>query len=555
MTTTVVSPDRGMPPGVKREWATPERAIMLEVFARTWKGALALGISFGIVAIGSASSYISSFPTEQSRTALVQSFGANTGFSMLFGSVAHLGTIGGYTSYKSYVFLTTIGVVWAIMVTTRQLRGEEESGRWFLLLAGPTDAVRVTVTTLLGMTLATAVIFVCTALIMAGAGQSASVQLDVGGSLAFAAATVMPIVAFVGIAAVASQLARTRHLASTIGLGVFAVSFVLRMFGDSGNGRAWLRWLTPLGWAELVWPFTHNNWFPLVLGFGLAIATGGVAAIAAGRRDAGSGVLATNEIRPPRLRWLGSPTALAARLAAPVTVAWAAGIIGTSLAFGSVTHSVVSVLEASNSMSATLTKLGGSGAGAAAFLSAAFLLLGAVLALVPAHQISMARDEERSGRLALVLAASYDRRRWLIGRIALVAATVAVLGPLAGVATWFGAVALGAHIGFWTVVSSGVSMVPVAWVALAIGIAVLAVAPRSAPASVELLVGWSLIINLLGSLVSGLGGLRRLSLFYYAGTGPTGGVVWSTWIIMSIVAVVTLGLAVAHFDRRDLAEG
>ena len=42
--------------------------------------------------------------------------------------------------YKCFVFLTTIGAIWAVLITTRLLRGQEDTGRWQLMLAARAPA-------------------------------------------------------------------------------------------------------------------------------------------------------------------------------------------------------------------------------------------------------------------------------------------------------------------------------------------------------------------------------------------------------------------------------
>ena len=166
----------------------------------------------------------------------------------------------------------------------------------------------------------------------------------------------------------------------------------------------------------------------------------------------------------------------------------------------------------------------------------------------------MARDEERSGRLALLPAGPLGRRRWLAGRIGLGALVVVVLGPLSGLACWAGAVGLGAQVGLSSTVEAGVGIVPAALVALSVGVCVLAIAPRAASASVELVVGWSLVIDLLGSLVTGLEPLTRLSLFHYVGRAPATAPDWSALAVTSGVAVSITVVAVGVFGWRDLSE-
>lgn len=534
---------------------SPDRTIARSVFGRTWKASLALGVTFGGVAAASAASYVSSFPTEASRRTMAATFSGDGGFSMLFGSVAHLDRVGGYTAYKTYVLLTTIGAVWAILTTTRLLRGEEESGRWSLLLAGRTNPGRVTAATLTGIFAGTMLIALVTLSIVALSGTSDTIGFGIGGSALFAGAAVLPAVVFVGIAAIASQLASTRRLASTIAMGCFAASFVLRMLGDAGARSHWVLWVTPLGWSELVQPFIGNHPLPLLAGVALAVVSCTVAVSLANRRDTGSGVFATSETRAPNWMGLGTPLALGARLAAPIVIAWAVALIATALIFGAVTHSVVDALDASKSLQSTLTRLGSDGAGPVGYLSVAFILLGSVLALVPAHHIGMARDEESSGRLAYLAAGPVDRRGWLAGRLELGALVVVMLGPISGLACWAGAVTFGAHVAFLPVVEAGLFAVPAALLALAIGALALAVVPRIAAASVEMIVGWSLVIDLLGSMVDRLGPLTRLSLFHYSGSVPASTPDWVAFTVMVVVACTITAVALTIFGRRDLAVG
>ena len=53
---------------------------------------------------------------------------ATAGIAMLLGPVSAIDTVGGYTVYKGFVFLTTIGAIWGLLVATRLLRGEEDTG-------------------------------------------------------------------------------------------------------------------------------------------------------------------------------------------------------------------------------------------------------------------------------------------------------------------------------------------------------------------------------------------------------------------------------------------
>ena len=74
----------------------------------------------------------------RSATRLAAAFGNNTSTLALFGPAPRLQTVGGFTVFKVSMTLTIIGAVWGLLTSSRLLRGEEDAGRWDLLLSGRT---------------------------------------------------------------------------------------------------------------------------------------------------------------------------------------------------------------------------------------------------------------------------------------------------------------------------------------------------------------------------------------------------------------------------------
>ena len=530
----------------------PHSAIFQRAFRELRVTATAIGLTFGIVAASAALTYVDSFPTEASRRTLVASLSGDAGFSVLFGRVDAIGTVGGYTAYKSYVFLTTIGAIWAMLATTRLLRGEEDSGRWQLVLAGRTNPAKALLSTLAGLASAIGVVFVGTTALTALARFRHGVGFGIGDSILFGVSMVLAPVVFASVAALCSQLARTRRLATALSIGVFAVAFVVRMIGDASPGSHWLLWATPLGWVELMEPLTANDLWPL----------GSCRGSQRSRRRVR---------RPPRVATRrrrrhpldqrddhGAPvrTDLASRSGGAAQCAGARrlgrGITAMSFVFGIVAKAAGSAVAKSSSADTVLNKLGATGSGATQYVGVVFLLTGAVLALVPANQIGAAREEEGSGRLANILAGPTSRREWLAGRLALTATAVIAIGLLAGAAIWAGARSQGFHLGFASTVLAGLNVVPAALLALAIGAVAVAFIPRRASVAVYFVVGWSLIIDLLGSLVTGLKGLTRLSLFHYVSLAPAEDPNWAILALYTLAAAALVAVAVVGFDHRDL---
>jgi putative exporter of polyketide antibiotics len=104
-------------------------------------------------------------------------------------------------------------------------------------------------------------------------------------------------------------------------------------------------------------------------------------------------------------------------------------------------------------------------------------------------------------------------------------------------------------------VEAGLNVVPTALLVLGIGAVVLAVAPRAATRTVYGVVIWSLIVDLLSSLVSGLGWLDHLSLFHYMALAPAENPDIVTVLTTLAVAAVLGIVATILFERRDVETG
>jgi ABC-2 type transport system permease protein len=527
-----------------------EPAIARSALRRTWVAATAWALVFGGSAAASAVTYAGTYPTSAERQAIASTTGRDSGFAVLLGPVADIGTVGGYTVYKNFVFLTTIGAIWALLAATRLLRGEEDAGRRQMLLSGRTTPVRATAATLAGLMAAVGIVFTGAVAVLLLAGRDSRLEFGTGSTLLYGLSLVINPVLFAAIGAFTSQLAATRRGAAGMGFGAFAVLFVLRMLGDSGPHMHWLLWLTPFGWSELLRPFTRDALLPLLPSAAAALALTAAAIGLSARRDTGAGLLASRDTAPPRLSGLGSPTALAARLELPTLAVWCAGAGAAALSLGSLAKVVTDT--STRSLANALDKFTPQGALVDRYLSVAFLFVAAIVALIPAGQLAAMAAEETSGRTAHVLAGPASRISVLVGRLALTGAAITTAGLLSGVGAWLGAAMRGTDVGFGSMVATGLNLVPTSLLVLGIGACVLALAPRAAGVAVYAAVIGSLLADMLGSLEPGTHWLRKASFFHYMASAPTESPDALTVVITVALAGALCALACVLFQRRDL---
>jgi ABC-2 type transport system permease protein len=525
-------------------------AIVRRAFRQLRTSAIVCAVAFGGTVASTALSYVATFPDEASRRAAAAALSSDAGFAVLLGPVTTIDTVGGYTVYKCFVFLTTIGAIWALLAATRLLRGEEDAGRWQLVLAGRTTAAGSTVATLIALagavTVVTVGIIACTML----AGRNPDVGFGAGATVLYGLSLGIPLAVFAGVGAVTSQLGRTRRMATGMGMGVFGISFFVRMVADSGPDRHWLRWATPFGWTELMAPFTENDARPLVPAFVSVVALGVTATLLSARRDAGDGVLASNDVSKVRHVGLTSALGLAARLDRGVMIAWCLGALASGAAFGIIGK--IATGPPPGSMADTLVKFGVQGTFLRQYFGVAFLIVASVVALLPAGQLGAASDEELSGRLVHILSRPPHRVSWFAGRLLLAAVGATAAGFLAGFGAWAAARSQGVDLELWPMVGAGLNVVPIALVALGIGAVVFAVVPRFAAGAVYGVVFWSLIIDLVSSMVTGAKSLDRLSLFHYMALAPAQDPDPKTLALTTLVAAALCLTAAVLFDRRDV---
>ena len=188
--------------------------------------------------------YRHAYPTIADRMAFAHNFASNVGLRLFYGEPRGVATLGGYTAWRVGGTLAIVAAAFGLLAAVRALRTEEDTGRMELVLSG---AVGRGVAFLSAMGAIAAGIAILWLAEFAGFLFGG---LPAGGSaeLALATASVVPV--FVGVGALVSQLAPTRRIALGLGGAIVALCWLLRVIADTAGNVGWLRWGSPLGWAE-----------------------------------------------------------------------------------------------------------------------------------------------------------------------------------------------------------------------------------------------------------------------------------------------------------------
>jgi len=539
----------GGPPattGRGRAGARPVRALARRTFRDARIRTIAFAYLFAVASILNPVAYRHTYSTLAERLAFAHSFAHNKAVVLFYGKAYDLLTVGGYSAWRTGGILSILAAVYGLLAGVRALRAEEDAGRAELVLAGPVSRGNAYAGALAGIASGAALLWVG---VLAG---SAIGGLAAGGSAYLALAIVSMVPVFTGVGALASQLAPTRRMALELGGAFVLLAFLLRVVADTSGSLGWLRWVTPLGWAEELRPFTGAQ--PLVLL--LPIAASALALLAAwrlaARRDIGAGLLAARDSADPRLWLLSSPTAQAFRGELGGLTVWLGGVGVFALIVGVISKSVSSA-GISPQLQREFAKLGeGSIVTPRGYLAFSFIFFVLVLSLFSCSQVAAARHEESEQRLETLMALPVGRRGWLDGRLALAVAGAIVLALVAGLLAWLGAATQDVAPSLPRMLEAGANCLPTAILFLGIAALAYAVAPRAATGIAYGLVTVAFLWQLIGSLLGAPKWLVEITPFAHVASVPAQSFRVGAAAVMLAIGLVATAVAVAAFGRRDL---
>jgi polyether ionophore transport system permease protein len=520
---------------------------------RAARSAAVWGALFGALIANEALSYHRNFPTPASRAQFVQTFGHNDALAAVIGPARHVDTLGGFVAWRVFGLLIMVGAVWGLLTGTRQLRGEEDAGRWEVLLTGRTTRRAAAAQGIAGLAAGFAVLWSLTAAGTVAAGSRPSVGFSVAESLYYATAATVGAAMFLALGALVSQVATTRRSANGLGAAVVGTAFLIRLLADSAGGRGWLRWLSPLGWVENLRPLTGAE--PLAF-VPIAVTTAAAALAAillAGRRDVAAGILGVDRPASGSLALLGGPVALGLRLERGVVLAWVLGFGVMACVFGVVARAAAGADMVGSSVERAVAVLGGDRGGAAAWMGYELLYVAALVAFAVAGQIAALRADEADGRLEHLLARPVGRARWLAGRVALAAGFVMVSGAAIGVGGWIGVATGPGSVALPAMIEGGVNAAAPALFVLGVGTLLYGVVPRLAVPVLYAFVLWSFVAELVGSSISTSRLVLDTSVLGHLGPVPAADLDWANVGWLAGLGVIATIAGVLLFGRRDLA--
>ena len=116
------------------------------------------------------------------------------------------------------------------------------------------------------------------------------------------------------LGALVAQVVEPRRRAVSVGLGLLAAAFVVRVVANSADRRIWLLTVAPFGWVERLRAFSGNDWPWLLAPLAAMLVLAATALAVCGRRDAGAALVRSSGAHRSTFRLLGSAPGFGWRL-------------------------------------------------------------------------------------------------------------------------------------------------------------------------------------------------------------------------------------------------
>jgi ABC-2 type transport system permease protein len=510
------------------------------------RGSLVVSAVAGVLTAFVAAEYRSTFSSAFSASSL-EALAQNPAIRTLFGPPVALDDPGGFTVWRTGTVVAVLVGVWGALAATRVTRGEEEAGRWDLLLAGRLQLPALVRLHLVVLLVATALPGVAGGLGLLLAGARAP------GALLFGAVIAGTGMAGATLGVLGAQLLAERRAASGFAVAILLTTLLVRMVADGVSALAFLQWISPFGLLGRAQPFAADRWLPVLVLLVMVAALAVLAVGLSGGRDVGSARLRGRDSARAPSRLVRSLGGLAVHRVRRPMLTWGTGLAAYFLLIGLLARTMIEFLAdnpvfAKLAGQAGLVQLGS----VEGYVSAIFSLLAVPLGAFAAVRIAHTAADEHAGRLTPLYSLPVSRVRWAGTEAVVVLGAVVLLAATTGLATWVGATGVGAGLGLGDAVAGAVAVVPVALLCLGAALLALGWAPTAVVAVGVLPAAGGYLLLVFAESFGWPAWVRGLSPFDHLAPVPAASVDLVGALGMLVAAAALAAVGLAGYARRDL---
>ena len=459
-------------------------------------------------------------------------------------------TLGAMYAHEMLLFCSLFAMIIAALHVVSHTRQEEDLGLTELVRSFQVGRQANSLAVIAEVVM----INILLALVIGGIMTSyGAVTISIEGSFLFGASIGMAGILGAVIALVMAQIMPTSSSATGASLGIVGLLYIVRAGSDVSNVD--FSMINPMGWTYLTYPFTENNWVPLILAIVFSVIIVIIAFALEGGRDMDAGYLPDREGRGSAKKSLLSVPGLFAKLNKGVMISWMIAFVIMGAAYGSIYGDMQTFLASNEMMSQMFTISGVSLE--EAFTGTIMMVMIGLVSILPIAIVNKLFSEETRLHLSQLYSTKVTRARlyWTNVILAIIAGVVGILlaaGGLGGTA--ISAMGDGSPMSMGNFIGAGYNLLPSVLFFTSLAALSLGWAPRLGKA-VYVYLGYSFALNYFGGIMELPEWFSKTAVQSWIPRMPVDPFDAATFITMTVISIALMVIGYIGYHKRDRVEG
>lgn len=354
------------------------------------------------------------------------------------------------------------------------------------------------------------------------------------------------------IALVMAQIMPSSSAATGSSLGIMGFFYIVRGVTDISNQN--LSMINPLGWTYLTYPFTENNWVPLIFAVAFSAVIVSLAFILEGARDMGAGYLPEREGRANAKPSLLSVPGLFFRLNRGIIISWFLAFFILGAAYGAIYGDMGTFLESNELMQQMFTYADFSIE--ESFTSTIMMVMVGLATILPIAVVNKLFSEEKNLYLSQIHGTKVKRSE-LYWTSVLLGVTTSVIGVFLATAG-LGGMALrvmeNGSMSLFDFLAIGYNLLPSVLFFLGISALILGWIPKFGKL-VYVYLAYAFFLNYFEGILNLPNWLTKTAPQSWLPKMPMEGFDLGLFMFVTAISVLLMFVGYLGYSRRDLVEG
>lgn len=459
-------------------------------------------------------------------------------------------TLGAMYANEMLLFCGLFAMIMAALHVVSHTRKEEDHGLTELVRSFQVGRQANSLAVMMEIVIINILLALSIGVVMTSFGAA---TISTEGSFLFGASIGIAGILGASIALVMAQIMPTSSGATGSSLGIVGLLYIVRAGTDVSNVN--LSMLNPMGWIYLTYPFTKNNWYPLIYGIVFCIIVVVMAFALEGGRDMGAGYLPEREGRATAKKSLLSIPALFMKLNKGVIISWSVAFVIMGAAYGSIYGDMQTFIEG-NEMVSKMFMLAGVSL-EESFTGTIMMVMIGLVSILPIAIVNKLFSEESRLHLSQLYSTKVTRTQLYFTSviIAVVAGVVGILLASVGLGgTAISAMGDSSVMNIGDFIAAGYNFLPS--VLFFVGLAALALgfAPKLGKL-VYVYLGYSFALNYFGGILDLPDWFSKTAVQSWIPHMPVDKFDGATFATITVISIILIVLGYIGYVKRDMVEG